>query len=113
MSYWTEQTNKALRDADLSRTNMTTVGDALGVRDRTLRRRLADEGVKFNSLVEAERKRRCHELLANNSHTGGKVLADACGYASLTSFYRAFAAWHNMKFIDARRNPEAIGAEQC
>jgi AraC-like DNA-binding protein len=64
---------------------------ALALSERTLRRRLADEGTSFRALVEEVREALAEELLA----TGLPVeqVARRLGYAETASFTHAFTRW--------------------
>jgi AraC-like DNA-binding protein len=59
---------------------------------RTLQRRLADEGVSFQTLVEDVRRERALELVADPARPLGEV-AFQLGYAELSPFLRAFRRW--------------------
>lgn len=64
-----------------------------GVTVRTLARRLAATGVKFQDIVDQERRRLVDGLIADASLPLGDV-ARMCGYSNLSSFGRAFQQWH-------------------
>ncbi len=72
-------------------TSQTEVAARLNVGLRTLRRRLADEGTSFRALSQETWGLLAEELLA----TGLTVeqVADRLGYASASSFSRAFKTW--------------------
>lgn len=72
--------------------NGPAVAAALGVHERTLRRRLAAEGSGLLELIAAERFDVARQLL----HETGlplKDIADALGYADASAFVRAFRGW--------------------
>jgi AraC-like DNA-binding protein len=64
---------------------------ALALSERTLRRRLLEEGTSFRALVEEVREALAEELLA----TGLPVeqVARRLGYAETASFTHAFTRW--------------------
>ncbi len=68
------------------------VAAALHVSERTLRRRLSDEGTGLRALLDEVREALAEELLA----TGGVSVEQAAhrlGYAETASFTRAFTRW--------------------
>jgi AraC-like DNA-binding protein len=68
------------------------VAALLNMSDRTLRRRLASEGVSFRGLLDEIREQLAEELLV----TGGLSVAEAAerlGYLEVSSFSQAFRRW--------------------
>jgi AraC-like DNA-binding protein len=65
---------------------------ALHMSRRTLQRRLGDEGVSFQQLVDDVRRERALELVADARRPLGDV-AFQLGYAELSPFLRAFRRW--------------------
>ena len=66
--------------------------DALHVSPRTLKRRLAKEGVTFKALLEQERREQAL-LLLRSARLSLSEIADRLGYANLGTFERAFRRW--------------------
>lgn len=64
----------------------------LSVSERTLRRRLADEGTSYRALVDEVREALAEELLATQSLSVEQV-ARRLGYAETASFTHAFTRW--------------------
>ncbi|MGQ0709554.1 MAG: AraC family transcriptional regulator ligand-binding domain-containing protein [Rhodoferax sp.] len=64
----------------------------LGVSERTLQRRLADEGTSFQHLLSAVRRERAHALLADLELELGEI-AFLLGFEDQNSFFRAFRQW--------------------
>jgi len=91
-----------LKTADLAYTSRQRVASALAMSDTTLARRLRLESNRFSELIEAERKRRTTELMAQPRINASR-LSDACGYASGHNFYRAFKSWFGRGYLDYRR----------
>ena len=92
-----------LRDADLSRVRAYIIADHMGISETTFRRQLQSEGTTYTLLLEAERKRRCSELMAEKGRRAyGKVVAAEVGYKECNSLYRAYKRWHGLCFQDAR-----------
>ena len=64
-------------------------GRELAVSEATLRRRLADEGVRFSTLLTEIRMHHAMMLL-QTTHLGVSQIADACGYRALSRFSLRF-----------------------
>jgi len=65
---------------------------ALHVSERTMHRRLAEEGTSFRAVLEDVRRRRAQALLERRD-MATKEVASQLGFASTRSFYRAFRRW--------------------
>jgi AraC-like DNA-binding protein len=59
---------------------------------RTLKRRLADEGAQFSSLLDEARRERAL-LLLRSLDLSVEAVADALGYSDVANFTRAFRRW--------------------
>ena len=70
--------------------------------ETTLARRLRAEGTSYQSLLDAERLRRCRARLSAR-RLPGKCLADELGFRELNSFYRAFRRWTGQGYRQYRR----------
>ena len=64
----------------------------LGVSPRTLKRRLADEGTDFSTLVDEQRRERAL-LLLRASDRSMEDVAEQVGYSDVANFTRAFRRW--------------------
>jgi len=71
---------------------LARVAGTLYVSDRTLKRRLQDENISFQTLIDGVRLQRARELLAKTSMNLGQI-ADTLGYADAANFTRAFKRW--------------------
>jgi AraC-like DNA-binding protein len=71
---------------------LAAVAKRLAVSERTLHRRLLDEGTRFAALVDEARHARALVLLADRSLSAGEV-AFLLGYAEPAAFFRAFKRW--------------------
>lgn len=69
------------------------VARSLGMSERTLHRRLAEQGTSFSVLVDAARRERAELLLGDRSLSCSEV-AVLLGYAEPAVFFRAFRRWH-------------------
>ncbi|MCP2251286.1 AraC-type DNA-binding protein [Prauserella aidingensis] len=81
---------------------MTRIAAALSMTERTLRRRLAAEGVNYRDLVDEVRRGQAEELLADETLTVEQI-AHRLGYSEPSSFLHAFARWHGMPPREFRR----------
>lgn len=71
---------------------MENVALELGLSARSLHRRLSDEGVSFNSLVEKSRQRVAQELLKDPTYSLAEI-AFLTGFSEQSAFSRAFKRW--------------------
>ncbi|GIN92058.1 helix-turn-helix transcriptional regulator [Siminovitchia terrae] len=74
------------------RPDIQTVASELGMSDRTLQRRLTDEGTSFKHLLTQVRHEQARAYLADPS-LDIKEVAFLIGYEDQNSFYRAFRIW--------------------
>ena len=74
------------------RPDIQTVASEIGMSDRTLQRRLTDEGTTFNYLLTQIRHEQSQEYLKDSS-LDIKEIAFLIGYEDQNSFYRAFHLW--------------------
>jgi AraC-like DNA-binding protein len=77
---------------DAAPPEIETLASQLRMSRRTLQRRLADEGVSFQQLVDDVRRERALELVGDERRPLGEV-AFQLGYAELSPFLRAFRRW--------------------
>jgi len=94
---------------DVATLTMSWVASKLAMTERTLRRRLRDEGVDFRGLVDEIRS-----LLAVQHLQCGRLtvaeIAFLLGFQSLSAFHRAFRRW--TKHSPARFRTLAAGVDQ-
>lgn len=92
-SSFTEQVKAVLKRGLASgRPEIAAVARDLGTSERTLQRRITDEGGSFRALVQEARKELGHKLLSDPSTDIAEV-ACILGFQDITSFYRAFRSW--------------------
>lgn len=72
--------------------DLAAVAADLAVSERTLRRRLSEEGTSFRALVDEVREALAEELLSTRSLSVEQV-AHRLGYAETASFTHAFTRW--------------------
>ncbi len=71
------------------------VADLLHMSERTLRRRLTEEGTSLRALVEEVRSAFAAEFLRSGSLTVAEI-SDRLGYVEPSSFSQAFRRWHGV-----------------
>jgi AraC-like DNA-binding protein len=86
------QVHQVLLDRSQEPPSLAEVAGTLHLSPRTLRRRLADEGVSYRSLLDEVRGQLAQELLLNGRLTVEEV-AQRLGYAETSSFTHAFRRW--------------------
>jgi AraC-like DNA-binding protein len=90
---WTSRVRRALRGHAVPRlVEPSVLAGQLGVSVRGLWRRLASEGTSLSSLIDEASYERAQRLLSRPRATCAEV-AEALGYAELSSFHRAFRRW--------------------
>ncbi|WP_164155413.1 AraC family transcriptional regulator [Sandarakinorhabdus rubra] len=70
--------------------------------ERTLHRRLAEEGTRFSDIVDDARYARARQMLADRRNSV-EMVAFALGYAEPSSFSRAFKRWSGIGALEFRR----------
>jgi AraC-like DNA-binding protein len=86
------QVERLLARSQSGRLPVQAAAEALGVSDRTLERRLAEEGAHFRDLIDAELRSRARRMLAANVLTRTEI-AEQLGFADITGFSRAYRRW--------------------
>ncbi len=81
---------RTLPDGDPPR---SAAAAALCISERTLQRRLQDEGTSYQDLVDATRRDLAREYLAKDQMALGQI-AFLLGFADQSAFTRAFQRWH-------------------
>ena len=74
------------------RPDMRAIAKELALSERTLQRRLADEGTRFQDVLTEARRELAREYLANGQLDMGDV-AFLLGFDDQNSFFRAFRQW--------------------
>ncbi|HKP56181.1 MAG TPA: AraC family transcriptional regulator ligand-binding domain-containing protein [Polyangiales bacterium] len=90
---WTSRVRSALSAEPMPRLIDTPrLAERLGVSVRGLSRRLAREGSNLSELLDETLYERARAMLRRRGTTAAQV-AEALGYAELSSFFRAFRRW--------------------
>ena len=93
---FSDQVRRVLRSGVLSgRDDATSVADLFSMSERTLRRRLADEGSAFHALVAESRLVVARQLLESTRMSVSEI-ATSLRYGDITAFSRAFRNWTGM-----------------
>jgi AraC-like DNA-binding protein len=74
-------------------TRIESVGREFGMSARTLQRRLADEGLSYQKLLDDARKVAAGRHLAESTLAIGEI-AYLLGYSEAAAFHRAFKRWY-------------------
>lgn len=84
---------------------------SVGLTRRSLRRRLADEGVSLTALLDEERCRiACSELTRADGSI--KEIAELVGFSEPSAFHRAFKRWTGLTPLQYSRTQAAESARQ-
>jgi AraC-like DNA-binding protein len=75
--------------------DMGGVARDLGLSTRSLRRRLADDGVSYKALVQSVLEIRATQLLSDPNRTIQETAAEM-GFSDPSAFQRAFKRWKGM-----------------
>ena len=93
---YSEQVKVVLKRSLASgRPDLGSVARDLGTSERTLQRRITDEGTTFRLLVQAARQELAQQLLLSPDPDVAEI-ACMLGFQDTTSFYRAFRRWEGM-----------------
>ena len=87
-----DQVNRVLSERLHLKPRITDVASALGLHERTLRRRLADLGVDHQQLLQRLQQDRAMAALALGERSIQQIAGDV-GFASVAAFHRAFMRW--------------------
>lgn len=87
-------------------TTLAAIARGLRMSERTLQRRLADEGVTFDTLVEELRRDLASRYLTDPRLAIGEV-AYLLGYSEPSAFHRAFKRWTGTTPAEARARAAA------
>jgi AraC-like DNA-binding protein len=90
---------ESLRDGD---PNLARVAGKIAMGERTLQRRLREQGVDFKGLVDDTRRRFSLNYLRERKHTLSDI-ACLLGYSEVSAFNRAFRRWTGSTPLDYRR----------
>ncbi|MGI9328248.1 MAG: AraC family transcriptional regulator ligand-binding domain-containing protein, partial [Pseudomonadales bacterium] len=81
--------------------SLEQVADKLAMSSRTLRRKLGEQNVRFQDLLDAERQHIAEDYLANSSLSIQQI-AEQCGFSDGQNFSQAFKRWLGMSPTEYR-----------
>jgi len=90
-SAFIDRVRRAASDVLAERPSLSTIGTALGLSARTLRRQLKQERTSLRAVIDELRRERADELLAAN--TTVKEIAFVLGFSEPSAFSRAYKRW--------------------
>lgn len=77
------------------RPDIAEIAAELGLSERSLQRRITEEGASFRGLLDEIRREMGRQLLANDQN-GVDEIAFLLGFQDTSSFYRAFRSWEGV-----------------
>jgi AraC-like DNA-binding protein len=83
--------------------SITELGEHMGMSNRTLTRRLSENGVTFRDLIQKTQERLSKELLKGSDRTVAEI-AFQTGFSEQSAFNRAFKRWTGLSPIEFRKN---------
>jgi AraC-like DNA-binding protein len=92
MSYAERVRDLLLENGAQTRIDMNAVARSLGLSARSLRRRLCDEGISYNTIAESALATLAKQLLADQARSIQET-AYTMGFSDPSAFYRAFKRW--------------------
>jgi AraC-like DNA-binding protein len=78
------------------------IGRHMGMSGRTLKRRLAENGLTFRSLIQRTQEDIARSLLRNSDCSIGEIAFQA-GYSEQSAFNRAFKRWTGQPPLEFRK----------
>jgi len=79
------------------------IAEEMAMSSRTLRRKLGQHNVRYQELLDAERRRVAEDFLLNTTMTIQQI-ADQCGFNDAQNFSQAFKRWQGMSPTDFRNS---------
>jgi AraC-like DNA-binding protein len=92
MTYADRVRELLLENGAQTRIDMNAVARSLGLSARSLRRRLCDEGISYNTIAEGALATLAKQLLADQARSIQET-AYTMGFSDPSAFYRAFKRW--------------------
>jgi AraC-like DNA-binding protein len=100
---------RLLRSLRSGQVNLSGVAKDLAVSERTLQRRLEEEGTSLQKLIEESRYELSLTLL-RTSHLTLAEIAQRLGYATPASFSRAFRRWRGVSPVAYRKTDRSLNS---
>jgi AraC-like DNA-binding protein len=86
--------------------SLNAIARQLAIAPRTLQRRLADDGVTYQQLVDLVRRETAERLL-RDATLGVSEIGYLLGFSEPSAFHRAFKRWHEVTPQEYRRRVQA------
>ena len=77
------------------------IGEHMGMSNRTLTRRLRENGVTFRDIIQKTQERVAKDLLTNTGHSIAEIAFET-GFSEQSTFSRAFKRWTGLTPIEFR-----------
>jgi len=77
------------------------IAEQMGMSNRTLTRRLAEEGVTFRDIIRKTQVEIAKDLLVNSNRSIGEIAFET-GFSEQSAFNRAFKRWTNLNPLEYR-----------
>lgn len=103
---WTQKVREAILENIATEQKIDAIADGLSVTERTLRRRLSDEGTNFRELYTDIRLAIAYELLESTG-VNVETVSWRVGYAEPASFVRAFSKRFGMTPGEVKKQAKA------
>lgn len=117
--------NKHLQSTPVSRRVTSLLSESLGdypelkemanklsMNERTLRRKLAEEGTSFQTILDATRQTHAKRLLRSNSGSV-EYIAISLGFSDASSFRKAFKRWTGKTPIEYRKTHSSADTSEA
>ena len=91
-----------LKTCDMSHANRKWCASALRMSNTTLGRRLKEDGAKFSTLLDNERRDRCEALYSRHKRPDAALVMRVTGFRGTSSVTRAMQRWYQASLIDMR-----------
>jgi AraC-like DNA-binding protein len=98
----------ALRRSPGKFPSLEQVADSLAMSSRTLRRKLGQQNVRFQDLLDEERSRVAEDFLLHTEMTIQKI-AEQCGFSDAQNFSQSFRRWRGLSPSKFRRTRRESG----
>ncbi len=93
----------ALRRSPGEFPSLERIAEGMAMSSRTLRRKLGQRDVRYQDLLDAERRRVAEDFLLNTNFSVQQV-ADKCGFTDPQNFSQAFKRWLGMSPTEFRHS---------
>ena len=88
--------------------SLERIAQGLAMSSRTLRRKLGQHDVRYQDLLDAERRRVAEDFLLNTNMSIQQI-ADQCGFSEAQNFSQSFRRWLGMSPTQFRQMHSADG----